>query len=138
MAVIPAPRVLVVDDDNSVRTFAGRALRDGGYDVLEASAAAEVLRVVEQQRPFDLFVIDLVMPLMNGDELARQLRHRDPDIKVLYFTGYSDRLFQETSTLRESEAFLEKPVTIKGLREAVSLLLFGHSRGPRPPAPSST
>jgi two-component system cell cycle sensor histidine kinase/response regulator CckA len=138
VTVAPAPRVLVVDDEELVRTFAGRVLRDGGYEVVEASDGDEVLQLVEQQRPFDLFVIDLVMPGMSGDELARQLRRREPDTKVLYFTGYSDRLFQEKSELWENEAFLEKPVTIKGLREAVSLLLFGHNQGPRTPPPPST
>ena len=124
------PRILVVDDEESVRTFAERVLRDAGYEVVIASDGPEALRLVEQQRPFDLFVIDLVMPLMSGDELARHLRRADPDMKVLYFTGYSDRLFQEKSTLWENEAFVDKPITIKGLLEAVSLLLFGHSHGP--------
>ena len=111
-------------------------LRDRGYEVVEASDGLEVLRLVEQQRrPFDLFVIDFVMPKMNGEELARQLRQRDPDTKVLYFTGYGDRFLEEKSTLWENEAFLEKPVTIKELLEAASLLVFGHSHGPRRPAP---
>jgi len=70
------------------------------------------------------------MPKMSGDELARQLRSADPDAKVLYFTGYSDRLFHEKSRLWEHEAFLEKPVTPTGLLEAVSLALFGHINGP--------
>ena len=124
------PRVLVVDDEESIRRFAERVLRDAGYDVIVAADGPEVLRLVEQQRPFDLFVIDLMMPQMKGDELARQLRGANPDTKVLYFTGYSDRLFQEKSTLWEGEAFIEKPVNTKGLLEAVSLLLFGHTHRP--------
>jgi hypothetical protein len=71
---------------------------------------------------------DLMMPGMPGDEMARQLRHREPDLKILYFTGYSDRLFSERAVLWENEAFLEKPVTANGLLEAVSLMLFGHTR----------
>jgi FixJ family two-component response regulator len=73
-------------------------------------------------------VVDLQMPLMTGDEVAQRLRRADPDLKVLYFTGHSDRLVKETTTLSANEAFLEKPVTIQGLLEAVSLLLFGHTR----------
>jgi CheY-like chemotaxis protein len=126
----PTPRVLVVDDEESVRNFAERALADAGYEVVIASDGPEALRLVEaQRRPFDLFVIDILMPEMRGDELARLLRQRDPDMKVLYFTGYSDRLFQEKSMLWENEAFIEKPVAIKGLLEAVSLSIFGHTRG---------
>jgi two-component system cell cycle sensor histidine kinase/response regulator CckA len=96
-----------------------------------ASDGPEALRLSEaQRRPFDLFVVDVLMPLMRGDELGRQLRQRDPDVKVLYFTGYADRLFEERPTLWEHEAFLEKAVTVEGLREAVSMLLFGHTHGP--------
>jgi two-component system cell cycle sensor histidine kinase/response regulator CckA len=75
-------------------------------------------------------VVDVLMPHMSGDELARQLRQRDPDVKVLYFTGYSDQLFKEKITLWEHEAFVDKPLSGTGLMEAVSLLLFGHTHGP--------
>jgi CheY-like chemotaxis protein len=123
-------RILVVDDDESVLTFAKRVLRDAGYEVVVASDGPHALWLVEQQRPFDLFVLDVAMPHMSGDELARQLRCADPDMKVLYFTGYSDRLFKDQVTLWEHEAFVDKPVTINGLLEAVSLMLFGHTDGP--------
>ena len=125
------PRVLVVDDEEGIRGFATRVLRDGGYDVVAASDGPEALRLVAEQRRFDAFVIDVRMPQMRGDELARELRRIDPDAKVLYFTGYSDQLFKEKVTLWEHEAFIEKPVTMKGLQEAVSHLLFGHTRGPQ-------
>ena len=125
------PRVLVVDDEESIRVFADRVLRDTGYEVLVASDGPEALGVVDAQAvPFDVFVIDIMMPEMRGDELARRIRRREPDAKVLYFTSYSDRLFEEHTTLGTHEAFIEKPVGVKGLREAVSLLLFGHTHGP--------
>lgn len=120
-------RVLVVDDEESVRAFAERALREAGYEVALASNGPEALRIAEERGPFDVFVIDILMPPgMQGDELGRQLRERDLDVKVLYFTAYSDRLFQDPDrgVLWENEAFLDKPVTLQGLREAVSLLLF--------------
>jgi two-component system cell cycle sensor histidine kinase/response regulator CckA len=122
-------RVLVVDDEQSIRTFAGRALRDAGYEVAVASDGPEALRIVEEQVPFDVFVIDILMPEMRGDELARRIRQMDADAKVLYFTGYSDVLFKEKMTLWEHEAFIEKPVSVKALLEAVSLILFGHTHG---------
>ena len=68
---------------------------------------------------------------MTGDELAQQLRRRQPDCKVLYFTGFTDQLFASKDTLWEAEAFIEKPATPTALLEAVSLLLYGHTRGPR-------
>jgi len=124
-----APRVLVVDDEDSIRTFAARALRDTGYEVAVASDGPDALTIVEQGGPFDLYLIDLLMPRMRGDELARRLRQADPSVKILYFTGFSDWLFNEKRILWENEAFIEKPVTLNGLLEAASLSLFGHTRG---------
>jgi len=123
-------RILVVDDEESVLTFAERALRDAGYEITVASSGPEALRILGAQAPFDLFVIDMVMPLMSGDELARRVHRDNPDVKVLYFTAYSEQLFSEKITLWENEAFLEKPMTVTGLLEAASLLLFGHTQGP--------
>ena len=125
-----ASRILVVDDEESMRRLAERALRDAGYEVALASDGPEALRLVEEQGPFDVSVIDIMMPEMQGDELGRRIRQADPDARVLYFTGYSDRLFEQRKVLWQNEAFIEKPVTVKGLLEAVSLLLFGHIHGP--------
>jgi two-component system cell cycle sensor histidine kinase/response regulator CckA len=124
------PRVLVIDDEDSIRTFADRVLREAKYDVMLAADPTEALKIAEAQGPFDLFVIDMVMPRMTGDELAAQLRRSDPDAKILYFTGFSDKLFSARTMLWEHEAFIEKPVTMKGLLEAVSMSLFGHTHGP--------
>jgi two-component system, cell cycle sensor histidine kinase and response regulator CckA len=121
-------RVLVVDDEESVRKFTARTLTDAGYEVTQAADGPEALHIAQRQGPFELCIVDLMMPTMNGDEVARILRCADPDVKVLYFTGYSDRLFKQTTLLSANEAFLDKPVSIDGLLEAVSLLLFGHIR----------
>ena len=125
-----APRILVVDDEESVREFAARALRNAGYDVVVATNAKEALELNEHRGPFDGFVVDVVMAEMSGSELAQELRRVDPDAKILYFTGFSDRLFGEKERLWEHEAFVEKPMTIKGLLEALSLLLHGDLRDP--------
>jgi CheY-like chemotaxis protein len=119
-------RILVVDDEANILTFAGWVLRDAGYEVVVASNGPEALRLVEaQRRQFDLFVIDLLMPQMRGDELARHLRQQmNSDVKVLYFTGYSDQLFKEKKTGWKHEALVDKPVSGTGLRDAVSLLLL--------------
>jgi two-component system, cell cycle response regulator CpdR len=123
-------RVLIVDDEESNRTFAERGLRGAGYEVAVASDGREALRVAEAQGPFDLFVTDILMPRMCGDELAQRLRQMDADAKVLYFTGAPDLLFEDGKELTQNEAFVEKPVSCKGLLEAVSLILFGHALGP--------
>jgi two-component system, cell cycle sensor histidine kinase and response regulator CckA len=125
------PRVLVVDDEESVRLFAGRALGDAGYSVLLASDGSEALKVAAEQGPFALFILDVVMPHVTGDELSRRLCLANPDVKVLYFTGYSDRLFEHGNVLRANESFIEKPVSVQALLEAVSLSLFGDTQGVR-------
>ena len=92
---------------------------------------AEAVQIAGTQGPFDLLVTDVTMPGMRGDELARHLRQADSDLKVLYLTGFSDRLFETRPLLWEDEAFLEKPVTVQGLLEAVALLLVGRVPAPR-------
>lgn len=125
------PRVLVVDDEESVRTFAESVLRHAGCDVVVASDGPEALKIAEAQGPFDLFVLDVLMPQMSGEELGRRIRQMNLDAKVLYFTGYSDRLFKDKTRLWVNEAFIAKPASVSGLLEAASLMLFGHLRGLR-------
>jgi len=90
-----------------------------------ASDGTEAVEAAHAQKGFDILVTDLMMPQMTGDELARRLRQEEPALKVLYLTGFADRLFKEKSTLWEDEAFLEKPCSVKGLLQAVSLLYSG-------------
>jgi CheY-like chemotaxis protein len=121
----PAPLVaLVVDDEEAVRKFVARVLHEYGCNVMIASDGPDAIRTAACQ-PVDVLVTDMMMPQMLGDELARRLRQSHADLKVLYLTGFSDRLFAEKLTLWEGEAFLEKPCSPSGLMEAVSLLVFG-------------
>ena len=122
--------VLVVDDEEPVRRFVARVLQGGGYETLLAEDGPAAIAVAEKEGPFDIVVTDLMMPQMNGDELARRLRQIDPGLKVLYLTGFSDKLFKEKVTLWEDEAFLDKPCSVKGLLQAVSLLYFGSLEAP--------
>jgi CheY-like chemotaxis protein len=119
-----APRVLVVDDELQVRDFVSRVLEIAGYRVTTAENGVAAVAVVSKEGPPDLLLTDLKMPQMDGDELAARLRQATPDLKVLYFTGFSEALFSNRRTLWEGEAFLEKPCSPAGLLEGVSLLLF--------------
>ena len=123
----PAPQgpVLVVDDEEAVLRFVDRVLRDAGYKTMMANSGPEAIEVAKKNGPLGALVTDVMMPGMTGDELARILRQTEPTLKVLYLTGYSDRLFKEKAMLWADEAFLDKPCTVKGLREAVSLLITG-------------
>lgn len=124
------PTVLIVDDEDTVRRFVGRVLHDAGYRTALASNGPEAIEVAERLGLFELLVTDVMMPQMTGDELARRLRLKEPKLKILYLTGYSDRLFKDKVTLWEDEAFLDKPCTAKSLKQAVSLLLSGRVDDP--------
>ena len=121
------PAVLVVDDETSIRALMSRVLQTAGYEVVIAASGAEAIARFHDMTHCDLVLTDLMMPEMNGDELARRLRSDRPDLKVLYLTGFSDRLFAEKQLLWEDEAFLEKPCSPKAVLEGVSLLLHGHT-----------
>jgi len=118
-------RVLVVDDEEPVRTFVQRVVAHGHYETMTSASGPEAIEMAASHGPFDLLLTDLLMPEMNGDELARHLRRLQPSLKVLYLTGFSERLFKDQLTLLDGEAFLDKPCTAKSLLQAVSLLLFG-------------
>lgn len=131
-------RLLVVDDEPPILGFVRRVLEPIGYDIVTAESGQQAIEIAAAGGPFDALITDVVMPNMNGDELARRLRSAAPDLKVLYLTGYSDQLFKEKVTLWDAEAFLDKPTTPHGLREAVALLLFGKTDAgdmPHPPDP---
>lgn len=116
--------VLVVDDDAPVRIVERRILEEVGYEITEACDGLEAVELLAQDTALSLLVADLDMPGLAGDEMARRIRAMRPDLKVLYVTGHIDRLM-DARPLWEGEAFLEKPFSAAGLREAVSLLLHG-------------
>jgi len=121
MATGAKPRVLVVDDDDSNRRFAERALAMEGYDVVSAANGPAALRLIDTEVPFDLFVIDVLMPQMAGDVLGLEIAQRIPGARILYFTGYPERIVERG--LSPNEVLVEKPATLNGLLEAVSIAL---------------
>jgi CheY-like chemotaxis protein len=123
--------VLVVDDEEPVRKFVDRVLRDAGYQTATASDGPEALARAEELGALDILVTDMMMPKMSGDELAQRMRELRPAVKVLYLTGFSDNLFKEKGTLHDDEAFLDKPCSVRSLQQAVSLLVFGSVDVPR-------
>ena len=127
--------VLVVDDEPGVRALARRILEGGGYGVVEAGDGAEALKMIGGKERIDFLMADLDMPVMRGEEMAKKIRRLRPDLKVLYVTAHSEQLFKERPELIEGEAFLDKPFTVRGLLEAVSLLKSGYINAP-PPEPS--
>jgi two-component system cell cycle sensor histidine kinase/response regulator CckA len=113
-------RVLLVEDEDVVRSFAVRALRGRGYEVLEASTGAEALEVLESEGGrIDIVVSDVVMPEMDGPTLLKELRRRKPDLKIIFVSGYPNEAFQASIDENEQFAFLPKPFSLPQLAAKV-------------------
>ena len=118
--------VLVVDDDPMMLEVLVRILQRENYELLTAPSGADALRqAAALDHPIDLLITDYAMPEMKGRELADKMRERYADVRVLYQTGFSDMLFENRAELEDGSAFLEKPFTARGLREAARFILFG-------------
>jgi len=118
--------VLLVEDEGDVRRFAAEALRSYGYEVLQASGGWEALQLVQSSpRSIELLVTDVVMPEMNGPELARRLRAKLPDIRVMFISGYPDGLLAQEGVSDLQASYLQKPFTPAGLARKVREALSG-------------
>ena len=117
--------VLLVEDEPSVRNMAARILREQGHTVLEAATGEEALRVAKEKGEdrIHLLLTDVVMPRMGGRELADRLRVDRPDIKVLFFSGYTDEAVARHGVLDRGAAFLQKPFSPAALARKVRELL---------------
>jgi two-component system, cell cycle sensor histidine kinase and response regulator CckA len=119
--------ILAVDDEPGVLALVRRCLDDERVTLIEATSGRDALAQIPKGPSLDLLITDLRMPEMEGDELARRVRALDPNLKVLYLTSHADRLFGVKPQLWAEEAYLDKPFTREGLREAVAQLLFGRT-----------
>jgi CheY-like chemotaxis protein len=115
--------ILVVEDDASVREMTVGALRDLGYTVIHAPSGKEALRQLDAHTNVALLFTDVVMPEMNGRELAAEAQKRRPAVKVLYTTGYTRNAIVHNGVVDPGTAFLAKPFTIKQLAVKVDHLL---------------
>jgi two-component system, cell cycle sensor histidine kinase and response regulator CckA len=126
----PRQTVLVVDDEEGLRTLVCRTLRAEGYGTLEAAHGAEALEVIEKAaEPVDLVVTDVVMPGMDGRELGRRLGQRWPTLPILYISAYDVNDIFRRGSPRTSAPFLQKPFPSEELITSVQQLLA--SRSPR-------
>ncbi len=104
--------VLLVEDEDQVRTLVRGVLRRHGYRVLDARTPAEAIGISEQHRaPIDLLLTDVVMPQMSGRKLADVLLPQRPAMRILYVSGYTDNTIIHHGVLEPGIAFLQKPLT---------------------------
>jgi CheY-like chemotaxis protein len=104
--------ILIVEDDVDVRTFLAETLRGLGYTVVTATGAQAALGVlIQDNRRVDLMLTDVVMPGLNGRDLARRAQALRPDLPILYMTGYSRNAVMHQGRLDEGVDFIQKPVS---------------------------
>jgi nitrogen-specific signal transduction histidine kinase len=119
----PGQTILLVEDEEWVRSMMKRALSASGYSVLQAGDGSEALELADRfAGRIHLLLTDLVMPRMGGVELARTLSGKDPELRILYLSGYSDQALTQDS-LEAGSSFLQKPFTPDALVRAVRTLL---------------
>ncbi|SHH67406.1 cell cycle histidine kinase CckA [Bradyrhizobium erythrophlei] len=112
--------ILLVEDEEGLRSLNARGLRSRGYSVIEASNGIEALEALELQNgAVDLVVSDVVMPEMDGPTLLKTMRGRNPDLKIIFVSGYAEDAFEKSLPENQQFAFLPKPFTLSQLVAAV-------------------
>jgi signal transduction histidine kinase len=117
--------ILVVEDDEDVRAYAARVLREQGYRVIEAADGPAALKLLEGGERVDLLFTDVVLPQMNGRELAEAARQRFRRLKVVFTTGYSRNAIVHGDRLDRDVALIPKPFTAATLTERIRKELVG-------------
>jgi two-component system cell cycle sensor histidine kinase/response regulator CckA len=119
-----AGTILLVEDEDAVRTFGARALRDKGYRVIEASNGESALEFIRQEaEDINLIVTDVVMPKMDGPTLMEHIKNHNPNMKVIFISGYTEDSFRESLANDSKVHFLSKPFNLKELAGKVKEVL---------------
>ncbi|MBU1210948.1 MAG: response regulator [Alphaproteobacteria bacterium] len=115
-------RIILAEDDESMRGFLERALVRAGYDVVSFNNGADALERLKEE-PFALLLTDIVMPRMDGIELARRASELDPDLKIMFITGFAAVTLNNASEAPTEARVLSKPFHLKDLVNEVERLL---------------
>jgi two-component system cell cycle sensor histidine kinase/response regulator CckA len=108
--------ILLVEDEEGLRSLNARGLRSRGYSVIEASNGIEAMEALEEKNgAVDLVVSDVVMPEMDGPTLLREMRIRNPSLKIIFVSGYAEEAFDKSLPENEQFAFLAKPFALSAL-----------------------
>ena len=116
-------RILLVEDEDAVRTFSQRALGNKGYEVITAESGESALHVLEnlENKKLDLLITDVVMPNMDGPTLAQRVRQNSPNLKIIFISGYTEDKLKDY--MGQNTWFLPKPFTLKQLAAKVKEVL---------------
>jgi two-component system, cell cycle sensor histidine kinase and response regulator CckA len=118
--------VMLVEDEDPVRIFGARALRNKGYKVIEAKSGESAIEAIEGAgEKIDLLITDVVMPHMDGPSLVRQVRESHPDMKVIFISGYTEDSFRQRLDSDSDIHFLPKPFSLRQLAGKVKEVISG-------------
>ena len=123
--------ILVVDDEPEIRKLVSAMVSQFGYNVLTADSGAHALSLLKKGHPIELLITDVVAPGMSGPMLADRLSAMQPDLKVLYISGYDNTHVVKKYVVEKGHALLAKPFSVDALRERIEELL-----GPVPHTPA--
>jgi two-component system cell cycle sensor histidine kinase/response regulator CckA len=115
-------RILLVEDEDSVRIVAERALTRAGYEVASASDGEEGLELVKLGRKYDLVLSDVVMPIMDGPAMGREIRKLNPQMPLLFMSGYAEEQLRKEIDIADVH-FLPKPFSVQQITEKVGGVL---------------
>jgi PAS domain S-box-containing protein len=133
-AAVPRPRaggrILLVEDDESVRGLMADLLKEAGYSVLSSGCSSSALALAANAGSLDLLLTDVIMPGMSGRDLARRLGAERPSLRVLFVSGYAGEALTRHGGIERGEHFLSKPFSERALLEAVAAALGGAQPAP--------
>lgn len=115
-------RILLAEDDESMRTFLEKALIRAGYQVQSFATGTEAFERLKEE-PFTLLLTDIVMPEMDGIELARRAAEVDPELKIMFITGFAAVALNSESSAASQAKVLSKPFHLRDLVDEVERLL---------------
>jgi CheY-like chemotaxis protein len=124
--MIAMARILITEDEESLRRFVARALRLDGHETFEAGDGAEGLEKLDEGS-YDLLLSDIRMPVMDGIELAHQASARFPEMKILLMTGYAEQRERADDLASKIVDVVPKPFALPDIRKAVARALAGVS-----------
>ncbi|WP_297322179.1 cell cycle two-component system response regulator CpdR [uncultured Bartonella sp.] len=116
-------RILLAEDDNDMRRFLAKALERAGYEVTDFDNGASAYERL-QEEPFSLLLTDIVMPEMDGIELARRATEIDPDLRVMFITGFAAVALNSDSNTPRNAKVLSKPFHLRELVSEVEKMLI--------------
>jgi two-component system cell cycle response regulator CpdR len=117
------PRILLAEDDDSLRAFLTRALQRAGYDVTACADGDEALQVLGDHQ-WDLLLTDIVMPGVDGIEVAREAAAREPSLRIMFITGFAAVALNPDSRAPKDAKVLSKPFHLRDLVDEVNKMLM--------------